>query len=40
MPELLRGLRFLLHRDQFEQDLDEEMRHHLALQAEERGAPI
>src|ERR1700730_16774681 len=37
MLELLRRLRFLLHRGQFEQDLDEEMHHHLALQAEERG---
>ena len=40
MRELLRRLRFLLHRDQFERDLEEEMRHHLALQAEERGSGI
>ncbi|MES1261443.1 MAG: ABC transporter permease, partial [Acidobacteriota bacterium] len=37
MNELLRRLRFLLHREQFERELDEEMRHHLALKAEERG---
>src|SRR5260370_38851262 len=35
MKELLRKLRFLFHRDQFDQDLDEEMRHHLALKAED-----
>jgi macrolide transport system ATP-binding/permease protein len=39
MRELLRRLRFLFHRDRFERDLDEEMRHHLALQAEEQGSP-
>jgi predicted permease len=37
MKELLRRLRFLLHRAEFERDLDEEMRHHLALSAEDRG---
>ncbi|HXB67025.1 MAG TPA: ABC transporter permease [Candidatus Acidoferrales bacterium] len=36
----MRRLRFLLHRDQFERDLDEEMRHHLSLQAEARGSGI
>src|SRR5260370_27587220 len=38
MRELIRRLRYLLHQDEFERDLDEEMRHHLALQAEERGS--
>ncbi len=38
MSELWRRLCFLFHRDQFELDLDEEMRHHLALKAEERGS--
>jgi macrolide transport system ATP-binding/permease protein len=37
MKELLRRLRFLLHRAEFERDLDEEMRNHLALSSEERG---
>jgi macrolide transport system ATP-binding/permease protein len=37
MKELLRRLRFLLHRAEFERELDEEMRHHLALSTEERG---
>jgi macrolide transport system ATP-binding/permease protein len=40
MRELIRRLRFLFHRDEFERDLDEEMRHHLALQAEERGSAV
>src|SRR5262249_8666507 len=39
MKEVLRRLLFLLHRAGFERDLDEEMRHHLALGAEERGSP-
>src|ERR1022692_325954 len=33
MPELLRKLRLFLHRDRFEQDLAEEMRHHLAMKS-------
>ena len=37
MKELLRRLWFLLHRAELERDLDEEMRHHLALSAQERG---
>ena len=37
MRELLRRLRHLLHRDEFEMELEEEMRHHLALSAEQRG---
>ena len=37
MREILEKLRFLLHRGQFEQDLEEEMRHHTALMAEEQG---
>src|SRR5947209_11011494 len=39
MKELLRSLWFLMHRSELERDLDEEMRHHLALSAEERGSP-
>ena len=39
MKELLRKLWFLLHRAELERDLDEEMRHHLALRAEELGSP-
>jgi len=39
VKELLRKLWFLLHRAELERDLDEEMRHHLALRAEERGSP-
>ncbi|MES1262603.1 MAG: ABC transporter permease, partial [Acidobacteriota bacterium] len=37
MRELLRRLRFLFRRRQFERELDEEMRHHLALKAEQQG---
>lgn len=37
MKELFRRLRFLLHRREFEQELEEEMRHHLALKAEAQG---
>src|SRR5438034_3086324 len=39
MRGALRKLWFLLHRAELERDLDEEMRHHLALRAEERGSP-
>ncbi len=39
MKEAWRRLRFLLRRSEFERDLDEEMRHHLALRAEERSSP-
>jgi macrolide transport system ATP-binding/permease protein len=39
MKELWRRLRFLLHRTELDRDLEEEMRHHLALGAEERGSP-
>lgn len=38
MRELLRRLHHLLHRVEFERELEEEMRHHLALSAEERGS--
>ena len=38
MLELLRRLRFLFHRDQYERDLEEELRHHLAM-LEESGKP-
>src|SRR5271165_1015862 len=34
MKELWRRLRWFFHRDEFERDLEEEMRHHLALKAE------
>jgi len=34
MNELLRKLRMLFHRKQFENELDEELRHHLAMKAE------
>jgi macrolide transport system ATP-binding/permease protein len=37
MKELLRRLRWLFRRDEFERDLDEEMRHHLAMKAEQSG---
>ena len=37
MRELWRRLRWWAHRDQFDRELEEEMRHHLALKAEERG---
>ena len=39
MKELFRRLWFVMHRAEFERDLEEEMRHHLALGAEERGSP-
>lgn len=38
MKQLLRRLWFLLRRAELERDLDEEMRHHLALGEEERGS--
>jgi macrolide transport system ATP-binding/permease protein len=38
MKALWRRLEWLVHRDRFESELDEEMRHHLALKAEERGS--
>jgi hypothetical protein len=38
MQELLRRIRFLFHRADYERDLEEEMRHHLAL-LEEDGRP-
>jgi macrolide transport system ATP-binding/permease protein len=38
MSELWRRLQWLLHRDRFEREIDEEMRHHLALKAEEQGS--
>src|SRR5450755_356991 len=37
MRELWRKLRYRLHRDEFERELAEEMRHHLALSAEQHG---
>ncbi len=37
MNKLLRKIQYLLHRARFERELDEEMRHHLALSAEEQG---
>src|SRR5215467_15444022 len=42
MRDLLRRLRYYLHRSAFERDLDDEMRHHLALKAERNpaGAPF
>jgi len=39
MKELFRKLWFAMHRAEFERDLEEEMRHHLALGAEDRGDP-
>src|SRR2546421_9475167 len=37
MRELWRRFRFLLDRDRFESDLDEEMRFHLEMKAEKAG---
>ena len=37
MKQLLRRLRWLFRRDEFERDLEEEMRHHLAMKAEQSG---
>jgi macrolide transport system ATP-binding/permease protein len=38
MNELWRKWKWFLHRNQYERELDEEMRHHLALKAEEQGS--
>ena len=38
MRELLRRFRHWMHRDEFERELEEEMRHHRALSAEQRGS--
>ena len=38
MRELLRRLRALCYRAQFERDLEDEMAHHLAMLAEDRSA--
>src|SRR5256885_4487430 len=38
MHEILRRIRFLFHRAEYERDLEEEMRHHLAL-LQEGGRP-
>ena len=38
MRELLRRIRHWMHRDEFERELEEEMRHHRALSAEQRGS--
>jgi macrolide transport system ATP-binding/permease protein len=38
MRELWRRLRWWAHRDQQERELEEEMRHHLSLKAEEQGS--
>jgi hypothetical protein len=38
MKQLWRRLRWFAGRDRFESELDEEMRHHLAMKAEERGS--
>src|SRR5277367_1311651 len=38
MNELWRRLHWLLHRDQFEREFDEEIRNHLAMKAEEQGS--
>src|ERR1700683_932731 len=37
MRELLRRIRHRVQRDRFERELEEEMRHHLAMSAEQRG---
>jgi len=37
MKEMLRRLQWLFRRDEFERDLEEEMRHHLAMKAEQAG---
>src|SRR5579872_2389342 len=37
MRELWRRLRFLIHRDRFESDLEEEMRFHLEMKAQQSG---
>jgi macrolide transport system ATP-binding/permease protein len=38
MKSLWRRLLWFAHRDRFDRELDEEIRHHLALKAEERGS--
>src|ERR1035438_9898082 len=38
MRELWRKLRYRWHRDEFESELAEEMQHHLAMTAEQRGS--
>jgi macrolide transport system ATP-binding/permease protein len=38
MRELLRRLHHLLHRSEFERELEDEMRHHMALSAAQRGS--
>jgi predicted permease len=38
MRELWRKLRYRLHREEFESELAEEMQHHLAMTAEQRGS--
>jgi macrolide transport system ATP-binding/permease protein len=38
MRELWRKLRYRLHRDEFESELAEEIEHHLAMTAEQRGS--
>ena len=38
MKELWRRLRWFVHRDAFARELDEEMRHHVALKTEEQGS--
>lgn len=38
MKALWRRLAWLAQRDRFESELDEEMRHHLALKAQEWGS--
>jgi macrolide transport system ATP-binding/permease protein len=40
MKELWRKLQWFAHRHQFESELDEEMRHHLALKAEQGGSIV
>ncbi len=38
MKELWRRIEWLLHRPRFERELDEELRHHLTLKAEQQGS--
>jgi predicted permease len=40
MPDLFRKLRFFFHRDRFEQDLAEEIRHHLDMKSAEAGDSV
>jgi macrolide transport system ATP-binding/permease protein len=37
--EFLKKLQFFLRRQRFDEDLEEEMRHHLAMKASEQGSP-